>query len=167
MLNMSDFVIDRQKFGNKTLIQLEWASHHRVAYQEKTLLRSHDYGENVLPSEVLKEIDCIPTYSEMRSFNAPVSVNLQRMEAKCPAIGNLLSKTHLSHQERVALLLVYMRLGNDGEQRLIEIMSWQENFNLKITKTQIEGYKRKGKFLGVSCQKLRGWSICPGECNNG
>jgi hypothetical protein len=81
-------------------------------------------------------------------------------ELKCPAIQSLTSKNNLNHQERIALLFIYTKLGEKGEQRLWEILKQQKNFKENICKQQIESYKKKGKRLGISCEKLIEWGIC-------
>jgi hypothetical protein len=81
-------------------------------------------------------------------------------ELMCPAVMELASKEELNHKERIALMLCYLRLGNKGEERLWEILKKQKNFNEAVCRTNIESYKKKGKLLGISCEKLVEWGIC-------
>ena len=81
-------------------------------------------------------------------------------EVSCPALQNLATKKDLNHRERTALLLTFIKLGKRGEEKLWEIMRQQTNFSEQTTKRQIESYKKKGKFYGISCEKMIEWGIC-------
>jgi len=86
-----------------------------------------------------------------------------QLEQKCPAIQRMLQKNNLVHIERTALLFIYIPLGKKGEERLKQIMQAQQNYKPNTTNTQIENYKKKGKFYGITCNKLYEWGICNGE----
>ena len=84
-------------------------------------------------------------------------------ELHCPAIIALSEKKELNHKERMALLFIYLGLGKNGEERLMEILKRQDNYDENICRTQIENYEKKGKMLGISCEKLKEWNICHSE----
>lgn len=76
----------------------------------------------------------------------------------CPGITALLQKTHLKHNERLALMMTLLPMGKENE--LIEIMSRQDNYKASTTAYQIANYKAKGKMKGISHAKLKEWGIC-------
>lgn len=87
-------------------------------------------------------------------------------ELNCPAIISLTAKTNLNHKERTALMMLYLALKD--EDRLMEIMRMQDNFNEKICHAQIINYKKSGFMKGISCEKLIEWHICNdnfSDCN--
>jgi len=86
-----------------------------------------------------------------------------QLELNCPAIMALSNRKDLNHRERTALMMLYLKLGKDGEDRLWEILKQQINFKENICNKQIEYYKKKGKMKGISCEKLREWNICHSE----
>jgi len=89
---------------------------------------------------------------------------VQKLERGCAAIRKMITKTNLNHLERTFLLFNYMLLGDKGEARLRQILQRQTNYNRSITDAQIRLYKRKGKFVGVSCEKAKEWGICNEDC---
>ena len=89
-----------------------------------------------------------------------------QFELNCPAIMNLSTRKDLNHRERTAMMMLYLKLGKSGEERLLEILKQQNNFKEKITMQQINAYKIKNKMLGISCEKLKEWHICYSEYND-
>ena len=90
---------------------------------------------------------------------------IAQMETGCKAITNMLTKTNLNHKERSALMFIYLKFGDKGEQRLREILSRQSNYNEHITTVQLENYKKRNKFLGITCKKLIEWGVCANACH--
>ena len=91
-----------------------------------------------------------------------------KLELNCPAIMNLSTRNDLNHKERTALLMIYLKMGKEGEERLWEILRQQTNFNERTSRDQIDYYKKKNKIYGISCEKLREWNICKedfADCN--
>jgi len=86
-----------------------------------------------------------------------------QFELKCPAIMSLTTRKNLNHRERTALMMLYLKLGDDGEKRLYEILTQQDNYKESLCKYNIEYYKKHGKNLGISCEKLKEWGICDSE----
>lgn len=83
-----------------------------------------------------------------------------RTELTCQAISALTLKKKLSHIERTSLMMIYLKIGPDGEKRLWEILKLQKNYKFNICKSQIENYKKKGLMKGLTCKKLVEWRIC-------
>jgi hypothetical protein len=160
-------VLDIQKFGNKTLIQMENQTHHRKIYNKKTFIKEKNYGVNKIPKEVISKAKKL-----FSRYNAGAALNLSpienprilNFEKKCQAINTLIRRNNLDHRERLYLLIQYMKLGSNGEQRLREIFRQQQNYNPKITGAIIKSFKKKGKFYGMSCKKSKEWKMCPEGC---
>lgn len=76
----------------------------------------------------------------------------------CDCLLKVMEKTHLSHHERLALMMILLPMGK--EQDLISIMMKQDNYKESVTMYQINNYKAKGEFKGISKVKLREWGIC-------
>jgi hypothetical protein len=83
-------------------------------------------------------------------------------ELLCPALAYLSTKTNLNHKERTALMMIYLKI-DKGEERLLDILKSQDNFNENICKNQINSYKKKNNLMGISCEKLIEWGICNSE----
>lgn len=93
--------------------------------------------------------------------------SIEIFESRCKWIADTIQRTNLRHRERGYIMFMYMKFGEEGEKRLREILGRQKNYNEKITNTQIEYYKKRGKFFGVSCKKLIEDGLCKyGGCPN-
>ena len=88
--------------------------------------------------------------------------DIEKMEKNCFVINKWVHECKdLNHLQRSYLMFTYLRLGLDGEKRLIEIIKTKDHYNENKTRIQIDNYKKRDKFLGVSCQTL----IKNGFCN--
>ena len=114
---------------------------------------------------IFKNINSIKYEDFIAKIKPATDEQIHLIENKCEAIQNMLLRNNLNHKERTALLFIYMKLGSVGEQRLWEILKQQKNYNYNICKGQIENYKKRGKFKGISCEKLKEWGVCKYECN--
>lgn len=90
---------------------------------------------------------------------AATDKGIANMELSCSVINRLIAKTNLTHQERMILLLTYLRLGDKGEARFRQILSQQANYDSRITDTQIASAKKRPKY-GISCKRLQKLLIC-------
>ncbi len=88
------------------------------------------------------------------------NVKIDLMEKKCLWLQNTIKKKDLSHEERSCLMFIYLKIGEEGEKRLREIMERQEDYSEKKTNYFIERYKKQGKFYGISCRKLIEKRLC-------
>lgn len=107
-------------------------------------------------------LDNIINESDMEFWNLKTT----RLELGCPAIMELTNRDNLNHKERMALLLVYKKLGNEGKERLMTILKQQKNYDENKTKKIIEGFLKKDNGLVVSCAKLQEWNICDDKCSD-
>lgn len=91
-------------------------------------------------------------------------IGIFKMENKCNALKKLIKKNKLNHQERTALLFLYIPFKEKGEKRLHQILSLLSNYKFHTTKIQIDSYKKKKQLYGLSCKKLQEWGICNEQC---
>jgi len=88
------------------------------------------------------------------------STNITLMENKCGWLKRTLEYINLNHKERLFLTILYLKQGKKGEQRLYEIFKRQLNYDVNTTKKNIEGFKKRGKSAGVSCERLITERLC-------
>ena len=89
------------------------------------------------------------------------NANLKRMEDNCSMLNDwIYNSKDLNHLQRSYLMFIYLRFGSKGEDRLIEILKTKPHYDERITKLQIEFYKHKNRFMGVSCKTLIQAGLC-------
>jgi len=142
---------------------------HRIAeenkphYKYKTIKQIlnvwNNYKANFVEAELLEQAKQTPTYSNVVLLT-PKNVDLRLMEKNCLWLKDTIKKTNLNHEERSALMFLYMKLGKHGEARLKEILKRQKNYSETKTNYIINYYKKQKKFYGISCKKLIEKRLC-------
>lgn len=108
----------------------------------------------------MKLYSTMDTHIKYHPLPKPSNISIQRMEENCLWLKKTLQNINLNHKERLYLTIIYLRLGKMGKKRLYEIFATQQNYNERITKQNIEGFAKKGKSYGVSCEKLVNMRLC-------
>lgn len=146
--------------ASRHLIAEEDKSHYKYKTIKKLLCVYNENEQNFAEMELITEAKKVSKYSTI-ALPTIQNVKISLMEKNCLWLNKLINRTDLNHNERSALMFLYMRLGQQGEARLKEIMQRQKNYSATKTNYLIDYYKKQNKFLGISCKKL----IEKGFCN--
>lgn len=99
----------------------------------------------------------------------PFSADIKEICKKCKALSALETKAkkdgHLVHNERLALLSMYIQFGDKGKKRIHKVISGCSDYEEATTNTMIEhGFQKAYK--PITCARLQEWHICKENCTN-
>ena len=99
----------------------------------------------------------------------PFSADIKEICKKCSALAALEGKAkndgHLIHNERLALLSMYIQFGEVGSKRMHKVISGCSDYNEESTAKIIEHGTARA-YKPVTCAKLQEWHICKENCPN-
>ena len=141
-----------------------WLQTHSVEYLytiiDEAIERRAALDTGIAFDDYIKRFCKLRKHIKNHPLPLATATNITLMENKCKWLNRTLQHITLNHKERMYLTILYLRMGKKGERRLYDIFKRQANYNANTTKKNIEGFKKKGKSYGVSCNKLIQERLC-------
>jgi len=98
----------------------------------------------------------------------PYNAVMADMLNKCSAVKRLLAKaredSHLTHEERLCLMTLFMYFGQQGEDKLHEVMSECSDYDYNETQKMLVHGRDHKKYRPFTCGKMQECHICPKSC---